>query len=196
MPSVRPPTPPARHPSRPVARAVGVALHEHQRTHPAPSGRPDRRRGLHDAPPGRDAAAHHRHPRRVPPVLLERVGGLDPDAQIRRLLCPRDPRPRRHVDRHGLARHRHGVRARLRRAQAPGLHPARPPPAPWRQDRDRHRGRTAAGGGPRTGRPRSGLEPRRRRRFRCGASRHRCRPPRHDRVRRHRALHGRRAQGR
>ena len=61
-------------------RAPARRRRQHRRRpprHRAPPLRPlvgtDRRRDLHDAPPRRDAAAHARHPRRVPALLLEGV---------------------------------------------------------------------------------------------------------------------------
>ena len=88
--------------------------------------------------------------------------------------------------------HRHRVRARLRRAQAAGVHPARPAPPAGGQDHGHHRGgvgpgRRAGGGGLRPGlepgRPRRGRGPGRRGRRRHGA--------RHRRLRRHRPAAGR-----
>ena len=61
-------------------------------------------RDLHDAAAGRDAAAHHRHPGRLPGLLLDGPRGADDRTPSGRLLRPRDPGPGRHVDRHGVPR--------------------------------------------------------------------------------------------
>ena len=45
------------------------------RQHPAAAHGPDQRRDLHDAAPRRDPAPHPRHPRRLPALLLEGLGG-------------------------------------------------------------------------------------------------------------------------
>ena len=50
-------------------------------------------------------------------------------------LAPGRPGPGRHVDRHGQPRHRHRLRAPVRRAQAARRHAARPPAAARGQDR-------------------------------------------------------------
>ena len=80
---------------------------------------------------GRDAAPDPRHPRRVPAVLLQGVRRVDAHGDAGRLLRARHPRPRRHVDRHGVARHRHRIRTRLRRAQASRRRPRSAAPACW-----------------------------------------------------------------
>ena len=74
-----------------------------------------------------------RHPRAAARLLqpgrrAARPASDEPD----RLPGPRHPGPGRHVDGHGQPRHRHGVRAPVRRAQAPGRHAARPARACWR----------------------------------------------------------------
>ena len=142
--------------------------------HRAAAGRADERRGLHDAAPWRDLAAHHRDPGRVPPLLLAGLGRLDTHRGTGRLLRARDPGPGRHVDGHGLARYRHGFRTRLRRAQAPGRHPARAAPFAGGEDHHHRRGRVAPGRRAAAGRAGAGLEPGRQR---VGVRRGRGRPP-------------------
>ena len=89
-----------------------------------------RSRALHDGHKRRDAASHARHPRRLPPLLLDgaRPPGRGPTSG--RLLGARHPGPGRHVDGHDRPRRRHRIRPRLRRPQATGLDPARPPASP------------------------------------------------------------------
>ncbi len=119
-----------------------------------------------------------------------------PTATPANFFVPGHPGAGRHVDRHGLPRHRHRLRARLRRAQAPRRHPARPPAPPRRQDRHRSspssccRLPCSSRSGSRLGWNPGGdaaVAVRRRRR------RH---PPRLGRLRRHRPPHGRHAAGR
>ena len=136
------------------------------------------------------------HPRRVPALLLEGLGGVDADGHAGQLLRARHPGARRHVDGHGLARHRHRLRARLRRAQAPRRHPARPPAPARRQDHHHRRGRAAAGRRAAPGRAGPGLEPRWAAGPAAVAGADRRRPARLGRLRRHRPPHGRHAAGR
>ena len=77
-----------------------------------------------------------------------------------RLPGPGHPGPGRHVDVDDRPVHRHRVRARLRRAQAPRFHPARPAPAAGGQDRGRHRRRDPPGRRAGGRRLRAGLESR------------------------------------
>ena len=102
---------------------------------------------------------------------------------------PGHPGPGRHGHGARQPEHRHGLRARLRRAQAARRHPAGPPVAAGRQDRRHPRGRGDPGRGPRARGARARLAPHRRRR---GTGR-RGGGPRHRRVRGHRPAAGRRA---
>ena len=67
------------------------------------------------------------------------------------------PRPRRHVDRHGQPRHRHRLRAVVRRAQALGGHPARSPSPRGGEDGGGGAGRDRAVRHPGADRVRAGL---------------------------------------
>ena len=115
-----------------------------------PFARPDRGRDLHDPAPRRDAPARAGHPGPLPPLLLEGARGVATGTTPAvRFLRARHPGAGRDVHRHGLARHRHRLRAGLRRAQATGLDPSRaPPPARGQDHHDRRRrgrpGRRAA----------------------------------------------------
>ena len=106
---------------------------------------PDPGRGVHDPAAGRDPALDRRYPGPLPGVLLHRRCGVDADGQVGGLLRPRHPGPGRDVDRHGVARHRHRIRTRLRRAQAARFDPAGPAAPAGGQDHHDPGGRDRPG---------------------------------------------------
>ena len=94
------------------------------------------------------------------------------------------------VDVAGEPGHRHRLRARVRRAQAPRRHAARPPSAPGRQDAGHRRGRARAGRRALGCSPCARLAP-----VRATSPARRRGRPRHDRLRGDRPVPGRLAQG-